>query len=115
MNDYLRILMRPNAETDTSELANGELSDDVRKLIVLETRFDTILPTLVTTVDLMELRIAFKAEISQLRDEFTGSHEPITCRNAEVTGYPVRIVSATMLRCCAPAEPVIALRTRTPV
>jgi hypothetical protein len=41
-----------------------------RRLTILETRFDTILPTLATKADLAELRLATKADIAELRGEF---------------------------------------------
>jgi hypothetical protein len=37
-----------------------------RRLTILETRFDTILPTLATKADLAELRAELKAEIAGL-------------------------------------------------
>lgn len=54
MKDYLRMLMPPKFENDVHELAHGELPAHIRDLIVLETRFDIILPTLVTKADLIE-------------------------------------------------------------
>jgi hypothetical protein len=59
--------MPPNSGTDEADLANGDLAAYIRKmdrrLIVLETRFDTILPTLATKADLIELRAELKAEV----------------------------------------------------
>ncbi|MFC0131177.1 hypothetical protein CR105_04160 [Massilia eurypsychrophila] len=62
--------MAPNSGTDEADLANGDLGAYIRKmdrrLIVLETRFDTILPTLATKADLIELRAELKADMSKL-------------------------------------------------
>jgi hypothetical protein len=73
MKDYLRILMPSNSETDAPELANGDSAPYIRKmdrrLIVLETRFDSILPTLATKADLVEMKGELKADISELRAE----------------------------------------------
>jgi hypothetical protein len=67
MKDYLRILMPPNSETDGPELANGGPAPYIRKmdrrLIILETRFDTILPTLATKADLISLKSELRADI----------------------------------------------------
>jgi hypothetical protein len=63
----------PTSEITEPELANGGSPDYHqsmdRRLIVLETRFDTILPTLVTKADLIGLRAELKADISELRAE----------------------------------------------
>ena len=48
----------------------GYIEDMDRRLTVLETRFDTILPTLATKADLAELKAEFKAELADLRAEF---------------------------------------------
>jgi hypothetical protein len=62
--------MPPNSGTDEADLANGDSAAYIRKmdrrLIVLETRFDTILPTLATKADLIELKGELKADISKL-------------------------------------------------
>jgi hypothetical protein len=62
--------MPPPAGIADHELANGEAPDYYRKmdrrLIVLETRFDTIVPTLATKADLIGLRAELKADISEL-------------------------------------------------
>jgi hypothetical protein len=41
--------------------------DLARRVTVLETRFDTVLPTLATKTDLAELRIATKSDLAELR------------------------------------------------
>ena len=65
--------MPPNSGTDEADLVNGDSASYIRKmdrrLIVLETRFDTILPTLATKADLIELRAELKADISESRAE----------------------------------------------
>ncbi|MDQ1815260.1 hypothetical protein RBA41_18330 [Massilia sp. CCM 9210] len=43
-----------------------------RRLTVLETRFDTILPTLATKADLAEFRLAMTGEMSGMRLDMTG-------------------------------------------
>jgi hypothetical protein len=62
--------MAPNTGNDEADLANGDLGAYIhkmdRRLIVLETRFDTILPTLATKADLIELRAELKADMSKL-------------------------------------------------
>jgi hypothetical protein len=40
-----------------------------RRLIILETRFDTVLPTLATKADLGELKGALKGDVATLRTE----------------------------------------------
>jgi hypothetical protein len=73
MNIYMRILMPPNSEIDAAELANGDSAAYIRKmdrrLIILETRLDTILPTLATKTDLIELKAELKAELRDLKAE----------------------------------------------
>jgi uncharacterized protein YceH (UPF0502 family) len=63
-------IMAPNTGNDEADLANEDLGAYIRKmdrrLIVLETRFDTILPTLATKADLIELRAELKADMSKL-------------------------------------------------
>ncbi|MES2758353.1 MAG: hypothetical protein V4693_13345 [Pseudomonadota bacterium] len=63
--------MPPNSETDAAELANGDSASYIRKmdrrLVILETRFDTILPTLATKADLVELRAEMRAMNAELR------------------------------------------------
>ncbi len=65
--------MQPNSETDAPELANGDPAAYIRKmdrrLIILETRFDTILPTLATKADLIELRAEMRAMNADLRTD----------------------------------------------
>ncbi len=65
--------MPPNSGTDEADLANGDPTAYIqkmdRRLIVLETRFDTILPTLATKTDLIELKAELKADISALRTD----------------------------------------------
>jgi hypothetical protein len=56
--------MPPISGTAEADLVNG---DSEAYIIVLETRFDTILPTLATKTDLIELRAEFKADMSELR------------------------------------------------
>lgn len=59
--------MSPPAGIADPELANGDSPDYYRKmdrrLIVLETRFDTILPTLATKADLISLKSELRADI----------------------------------------------------
>ncbi|WP_426174244.1 hypothetical protein [Massilia sp. TWR1-2-2] len=65
--------MALNSGTDEADLANGDWAAYIlkmdRRLIVLETRFDTILPTLATKADLIELKAAVRADIVALRME----------------------------------------------
>ncbi|GEM_PF-4035839 len=49
-------------------IGDDYIRDMDRRLIILETRFDTILPTLATKADLMELR-------ADLRDEIYGLYK----------------------------------------
>lgn len=78
MKDYSRIRMPPNSETNSPELANGDSAPYIRKmdrrLIVLETRFDTILPTLATKTDLIGMKSELKADIGELRAEMRSLH-----------------------------------------
>jgi hypothetical protein len=59
--------MPPNSEIDESDLANSAPASYSRnmdrRLIVLETRFDTILPTLATKADLISLKSELRADI----------------------------------------------------
>ncbi len=61
------------SERNSPEAREGQddnvLSALDRRLTILETRFDTILPTLATKADLAELRAELKADIAQLRAE----------------------------------------------
>jgi hypothetical protein len=70
--------MPPNSGITEPELANGEPPDydrDMdRRLIVLETRFDTILPTLATKADLVGLKAELKADIIELGADMRSSH-----------------------------------------
>ena len=70
--------MPPNSGINEPELANGESPDYDRKmdrrLIVLETRFDVILPTLATKADLIGLKAELKEEIAELRTEMRAMH-----------------------------------------
>ena len=70
--------MPPNSETDAAELANGDsptYSRNMdRRLIVLETRFDTILPTLATKTDLIGLKVELKDDSGGLRTEIRAMH-----------------------------------------
>jgi hypothetical protein len=70
-------IMPPASGITEPELANGESPDYYRKmdrrLIVLETRFDTILPTLATKTDLLELKAELKESIGALRTEMRDS------------------------------------------
>ena len=43
-----------------------------RRLTILETRFDTILPTLATKADLAELKAELKAEMAEMKAELKG-------------------------------------------
>jgi hypothetical protein len=65
--------MPPNSGADEADLANGDSAAYIRKmdrrLIVLETRFDTILPTLATKTDLIELKAELKEELRDLKAE----------------------------------------------
>jgi hypothetical protein len=69
--------MPPNSGIDEPELANDGSADYYRKmdrrLIVLETRFDTILPTLATKADLIGLKAELTQEMGQLRTELRDS------------------------------------------
>lgn len=53
-----------------SDVANGDNDDYIRsmdrRLIVLETRFDTLLPLLANKADLAELKAGLSAEIASL-------------------------------------------------
>ncbi|HEX9172297.1 MAG TPA: hypothetical protein VF861_06520 [Telluria sp.] len=56
-------------EPDELELQrNGDRIMD-RRLTILETRFDTVLPTLATKADLAELRADVRVELAQMRAE----------------------------------------------
>jgi hypothetical protein len=70
-------IMPPTSGITEPELANSESPDYYRKmdrrLIVLETRFDTILPTLATKTDLLELKAELKESIGALRTEMRDS------------------------------------------
>ncbi len=48
-----------------------------RRLTVLETRFDTILPTLATKADIESLRGEFRSEMEKLRGEFRSEMEKL--------------------------------------
>ncbi len=65
--------MPSNSGIDEADLANGDPAAYIRKmdrrLIVLETRFDTILPTLATKTDLIELRAELREDMSGLRTD----------------------------------------------
>jgi hypothetical protein len=65
--------MPPNSGTDEADLASGDSAGYIRKmdrrLIILETRFDTILPTLATKADLVELRAEMRAMTAELRTD----------------------------------------------
>jgi hypothetical protein len=77
--------MTPNSSIEAPELANGGSADYYRKmdrrLIVLETRFDTILPNLATKTDLIELKAELKADIAEsrvaLRAEMRSMHSEL--------------------------------------
>lgn len=70
--------MPPTSESTDPELANGDSPDYHpkmdRRLIVLETRFDIILPTLATKADLIGLKAELKEEIGELRTEMRVMH-----------------------------------------
>lgn len=65
--------MPPNSGSAEADLANGDAADYYRKmgrrLLILETRFDTILPTLATKTDLIELKAELKEELRDLKAE----------------------------------------------
>ena len=65
--------MPPNSETNETDLANGDSAGYIRKmdrrLVILETRFDTILPTLATKTDLIELKAELKEALRDLKAE----------------------------------------------
>lgn len=65
--------MPPSSESDAPELANGGSPNYIRtmdkRLIVLETRFDTILPTLATKTDLVGLKAELREEMGTLRTD----------------------------------------------
>jgi hypothetical protein len=65
--------MPPHSDSIEADLANGDSADYYRKmdrrLIILETRFDTILPTLATKTDLIELKAELKEELRDLKAE----------------------------------------------
>jgi hypothetical protein len=55
--------------TDTSDPTTGRANDPYqldRRLTILETRFDTIVPTLATKADLSELKAELRGEIAAL-------------------------------------------------
>lgn len=64
------------------ELAEGEMPDYYhkmdRRLIILETRFDTILPTLATKSDLIELRAGLREELRPQFDELNSRINAMT-------------------------------------
>ena len=78
-------ILPPNSGTDEADLANGDSAVYIRKmgrrLTVLDTRFDTILPTLATKTDLIELKGELKAVMSkpgaELRIEMHASRADI--------------------------------------
>lgn len=84
--------MPPNSGTDEAELANGDSAAYIRnmdrRLIVLETRFDTILPMLATKADLAELKAELKADISGLRTEM---HDSIGALRTEMRDFKADI------------------------
>lgn len=65
--------MPPNFGNAEADLANSDAPDYYRKmdrrLIILETRFDTILPMLATKTDLIELKAELKEELRDLKAE----------------------------------------------
>ncbi len=65
--------MPSSSDTAEADLANGGIPDYYRRmdrrLIILETRFDTILPTLATKTDLVELKAELKEELRDLKAE----------------------------------------------
>jgi hypothetical protein len=65
--------MPPHCGTDETDLANGDSAAYIRqmdrRLIVLETRFDTILPTLATKTDLIALRVEMREMMAALRTD----------------------------------------------
>jgi hypothetical protein len=93
--------MPPNSGTDDADLANGDSAAYIRKmdrrLIVLETRFDTILPTLATKADLIEL----KADLNELKAELKAEmREDIGSLRTEVYAFKADIhkwMTATLL------------------
>jgi hypothetical protein len=62
--------MSPPSDHEDPELALGEMPAYYhkmdRRLIILETRFDIILPTLATKTDLLELRAELRSEMATM-------------------------------------------------
>jgi hypothetical protein len=58
------------ADSDIAEHRRADYYREMdRRLIILETRFDTVLPTLATKADLAELKGALKGDVATLRTE----------------------------------------------
>jgi hypothetical protein len=83
------------------ELANGESADYYRKmdrrLIVLETRFDAILPTLATKADLISPRAEFKADIGELRAEMRELRAEMRTMHADLRAEMHKWMAATAI------------------
>jgi hypothetical protein len=62
-----------------------------RRLIILETRFDTILPTLATKTDVLELKAKLKQEImdsfSELKGNISELKDTIGARNTRMAAF----------------------------
>ena len=93
--------MPPTSGITEPELANGESPDYYRvmdrRLVILETRFDTILPTLATKIDLLELKVELKESISEVRAE---TRDSIGALRTEIHDFKADIhkwMTATMI------------------
>jgi hypothetical protein len=92
--------MPSSSDTDAAALANGHpptYSRNMdRRLIVLETRFDTILPTLATKADLVGLKIELKDEIGGLRTEMRAMHGELKADMERMRGDMQRWMIVTL-------------------
>ena len=93
--------MPPASGITEPELANGESPDYYRKmdrrLIVLETRFDIILPTLATKADLIGLKAELRAEMSELRTEIRAMHGELKAEMQKLKADMQKWMIATLI------------------
>jgi hypothetical protein len=84
---------RMNASATPSEPPSSYDRDLDRRLTVLETRFDIILPTLATKADMAELRAEIKADMATLRAEvqaaIAGTHAAMGKLEAKIQRWMI--------------------------